>query len=76
MVFSRELASGYALGVVTGLEDGIAEGDSLKNKDFSIISHRANISSSCFACIASNDAATADVTMLAIDCSTERSMKL
>lgn len=51
------------------------EEESLRNKDFSIISCKASISSSCFICIASTVAVTADVTVLAIDYLIARSMK-
>ena len=50
------------------------ETESLRSKDFLIISRRASISSSYFICIASMAAATADVTALAIDCLTVGSM--
>ena len=76
MVFGRESAPGCALGVVSESRGGIAEGDSLKSRDFSIISRRANISSSCFTCIASTAAVIADVTTLAIDYLTAGSMEL
>lgn len=76
MVFDRELASRCALRVATGLGGGIGEGDSFRSKDFLIISCEANISSLCFACIASTTATTADITALVIDCLIERSMEL
>lgn len=76
MFFCRKLAPGCILGVGTGLGGGIREGDSLKSKDFSIISCKVNISSFCFAYIASTADGTANVTVLAINSLTERSMEL
>lgn len=76
MSFGRELALGYTLGVAAESKDGIAERDFLKSRDFSIIFCTANISSLCFAYIASTTAVTIDVTVLAVDFSTARFMEL
>lgn len=50
------------------------EKKSLKSKNFSIISHRASISSLYFVRIASTTAATIDGILFAIDCLTMGSM--
>ena len=75
MVFGRELAPRCALGIASRLGGGIAEGDSIKSRDFLIISHMASISFSCFACILSTATVTADVIAFTIDCLTARSME-
>lgn len=54
----------------------VEKAESLKSKDFSIISYRASISSSYFAYIMSTAAMTAGVTALVTDCSTTGSMEL
>lgn len=54
----------------------IEEEKFLRSKDFSIIFCKTNISSLCFACIASTVAKTADIIALAIDYLTMKSIKL
>ena len=68
MVFSRESAPRCVLGVASGSGGGVTEKDSLKSKDFSIISRRESISFSFLVWIAETAVSTADVTTLVIDC--------
>lgn len=68
MVFGRKSALRCALGIASGLGDGVAKGDSLKSRDFLIISRRDNILPLCLAWIAAMVVATADVTAFVIDC--------
>ncbi len=54
----------------------VIEGESLKSRDFSIISRRESILFSCLAWIEATAVATADDTALVIDCWREESMIL
>ena len=67
---------GGDFGVASRSEGGVEEGDSLKKRDFSIISRRESISVSCLAWIEATAVATADATALVIDCWREESMIL
>lgn len=72
--FGRESPPGSVFGVVSGLGGGVAEEDSLKSRDFSIISRRESISLSCLVWIKATVVATADATALVIDYWREESM--
>ena len=74
--FGRESPAGSDFGVAFGLGGGVAEGDSFKRRDFSIISRRERIWFSCLAWIEATAVATADDTALVIDCWREESMIL
>lgn len=74
MDFGRELAPGCVLGVALGSEGGVAEGDSLKSRDFSLISCRESILRLCLAWISATAVVTTDVITLVIDCWKEKSM--
>lgn len=50
------------------------EEESLRSKDFSIISHGMSIFSLYFICIVSTTAVTMDMTVFVINCATTRSM--
>lgn len=76
MIFGRESAPRYTLGIAIRLRSGIAKEDSLKNRDFWIIFRKASISFLCFVCIASTAAITVDLIVLAIDCLTTGFMEL
>lgn len=56
------------LGVPLGSGGGVAEKESLKNRDFSIISHKESISLLCLAWIVAIVVAITDVTTLVINC--------
>lgn len=51
-----------------GLEKGVKKPDSLKSRTFLIISHRASMFSLCLASAEAMAAATAEVTVLKIEC--------
>lgn len=68
MVFGRESPPRSDFGVALGLRGEVIEEDSLKSKDFLIISYRDIISFSCLAWIATTAMATTNVTALVIDC--------
>ena len=72
--FGRGLPPGKAFGVASGLGGGVAEGDSLKSRDFSIISQRGSILLSCLAWIEATAVVTSDGTALVIDCWRKKSM--
>lgn len=56
------------------MEEEVEEEESLRSKDFSIISRKASISSLCFLYIASTAISIADMTVLAINYLTVGSM--
>ena len=74
--FGRESPAGSDFGVASGSGGGVAEGDSLKRSDFSIISRRESISLLCLVWIEATVVKTADATALVIDCWREESMIL
>lgn len=67
-VFGRESLSKRAFGIASELGERVAKKNSLKNKDFLIISQRESISILCLAWIEATAAATANVTTLVINC--------
>lgn len=74
MFFDRKLEVGYTLGETSRLGKGVKKGDSLKSRDFSIMSRRESISASCLAWIAATAVAIADLTAPVIDCWREESI--
>ena len=60
--------------MASGSRGGVAEGESLKSRDFSIIFRRESISLSCLVWMEATAVTTADVIAFAIDCWREESM--
>ena len=74
--FGRESPAGSDFGVASGSGKGVADWESLKRRDFSIISQRESILLSCLPWIEVMAVATADDTALVIDCGRKESMIL
>lgn len=74
MVLGKESAPKCVLGIVSWLGGGVVEDDSLKSREFLIISRKKSISPLCLACIAATAVAIVDVTAFVIDCWKEEFM--
>lgn len=74
MDFDKRSASRESLLDVFGSEGKVEEPDSLKSRAYSIILHRASISSSYLICVDAIAAAMVKVTALEIECCIARSI--
>ena len=68
MFFGRKSEVEYTLEKMLGLRKGVAERDSLKSRDFSIISRRESILALCLAWIVAMAVATTNITTFIMDC--------
>ena len=74
--FGRELPEESDLKVASESEKGVAEGDSIKSRDFLIIFRKESILLLCLAWIEATAIVTVDAIALVIDCWREKSMIL